>query len=406
VRNFTEYPPLTLYIHFPWCIKKCPYCDFNSHTLQDDLPEHEYIDALVTDLELHAPDIWGRGIESIFIGGGTPSLISAESIDRLLSQVRALTKLDPMAEITLEANPGTVETQRFKDYRAAGINRLSIGIQSFNDDHLQILGRIHNAAEGIKACETAQHAGFDNFNIDLMHGLPEQDIKSALRDIKQGLALAPTHLSYYQLTLEPNTLFAARPPTLPDENTLSEIQTHGLELLREANYLQYEVSAYAKDGFQSHHNRNYWLFGDYLGIGAGAHSKISFPAHNSIVRHSKLRHPKDYLANRSSAERIQQTTEVEPVDARLEFMMNALRLNEGFEIQVFQQRTGEPISVIREALDKAEAKGLLTRSMTQVKTTALGQLHLDTLLQEFMPVDNQTTSSKTVIPIVPATGDS
>lgn len=404
MRKFTEYPPLTLYIHFPWCVKKCPYCDFNSHTLQEDLPEQEYIDALVADLELHAPDIWGRGIESIFIGGGTPSLISAESIDRLLSQVRALTKLDPMAEITLEANPGTVEAQRFKDYRAAGINRLSIGIQSFTDAHLQALGRIHDANEGIRACETARHAGFDNFNIDLMHGLPDQSVDSALQDIKQGLALEPMHLSYYQLTLEPNTLFAARPPTLPDENTLSEIQARGLELLHEANYVQYEISAYAKDGFQSHHNRNYWLFGDYLGIGAGAHSKLSFPALNSIVRHSKVRHPKDYLAQATTEARIQQTTEVKPEDARLEFMMNALRLNEGFDIPVFQQRTGEPISVIRESLDKAEAQGLLTRSMTQIKTTALGQRHLDTLLQEFMP-DNQTMPTKSIIPIVPASGE-
>ncbi len=398
MRHFTEYPPVTLYIHFPWCVKKCPYCDFNSHAVKDEIPEKQYIDALIADLEQHAPDIWGRAIESIFIGGGTPSLISAAGIDRVLAQVRALTKLEPRAEITLEANPGTVEQQRFQEFYAASVNRLSIGVQSFNDKHLKTLGRIHDANNAIKACETARLAGFENYNIDLMHGLPDQSVAEAVADVQQAIELQSTHLSYYQLTLEPNTLFAAQPPTLPDEDTLADIQEHGKQLINDAGYSQYEVSAYAKKGKQCHHNLNYWRFGDYLGIGAGAHSKLSFPADNSIIRHSKPRHPAEYIKTATSNDRIRGLTHVSPEEVRLEFMMNALRLSQGFEIHDFEQRTGEPIAVIRATLEQAEKQGLLTRTLEKIQTTEQGAQYLDTLLELFMPEESGNNSSR-VIPI-------
>lgn len=404
MRHFTEYPPLTLYIHFPWCVKKCPYCDFNSHAVKNEIPEAQYIDSLINDLEQHAPDIWSRSVESVFIGGGTPSLISSAGIDRIMSQVRALTKLEPRAEITMEANPGTVEQQRFSEYRNNGINRLSIGIQSFNDKHLSKLGRIHDAAEAVSACETAMAAGFSNYNIDLMHGLPDQSVDEAIADVAQAIDLSPTHLSYYQLTLEPNTLFAAKPPRLPEEDTLADIQDQGKSLIASAGFEQYEVSAYASNAKRCRHNLNYWLFGDYLGIGAGAHSKLSFPAHNTIVRHSKARHPTDYMKTASTPERIRGESQLSEVDARLEFMMNALRLNDGFSVQEFEGRTGEPISTVRSLLDRAESDGLIERDLQQIKTSALGARHLDTLLQRFMPEEqNGETKSAltdTVIPIV------
>ncbi len=403
MRHFTEYPPLTLYIHFPWCVKKCPYCDFNSHAVKDDIPESQYIDSLIADLEQHAPDIWSRSVESVFIGGGTPSLISSEGIDRLMGQVRALTKLEPRAEITLEANPGTVEQQRFSEYRV-NINRLSIGIQSFNDKHLHSLGRIHGAEEAIAACETAITAGFDNFNIDLMHGLPNQTVDEAIDDVAQAISLKPAHLSYYQLTLEPNTLFAANPPTLPDEQTLDKIQELGKARIFDAGFKQYEVSAYARDDQRCQHNLNYWLFGDYLGIGAGAHSKLSFPAHNSIVRHSKARHPADYIKTASTPDRIRGEIQVSEIEARLEFMMNALRLNGGFSVQEFEGRTGESIASVRRLVDQAQQDGLIERDLQQIKTTDLGARHLDTLLQRFMPeVLSENTKpglTDTVIPII------
>jgi len=402
VRHFTEYPPLTLYIHFPWCVKKCPYCDFNSHAVRDEIPEAQYIDALITDLEQHAPDIWSRSVESVFIGGGTPSLMSSDALDRLLGKVRALTKLEPRAEITLEANPGTFEALRFKEYRESGINRLSIGVQSFNDKHLKALGRIHGAAEAISACETAKVAGFDNFNIDLMHGLPDQTTADAVADVQQALDLLPTHLSYYQLTLEPNTFFAANPPKLPDEQMLADIQEAGKTLIANAGLEQYEVSAYAKPRHRCQHNLNYWLFGDYLGIGAGAHSKLSFPAHNTIIRHSKARHPADYIKSSGSTDRIRGENAVSPVDARLEFMMNALRLNAGFSVQEFEGRTGESIASVRRILEKAEKDGLIERTLQQIKTTELGANYLDTVLQLFMDKDqgDENKSGLTSIPVV------
>ena len=399
MRHFTEYPPLTLYVHFPWCVKKCPYCDFNSHAVKDDIPEQQYIDALILDLEQHAPDIWGRAVESIFFGGGTPSLISGAGIDRLLGKIRALCKLEPRAEITLEANPGTVEQNRFSEYRQSGVNRLSIGVQSFNDEHLQTLGRIHSAKHAISACESAATAGFDNFNIDLMHGLPEQNDSEAVSDIQQAIALQPTHISYYQLTLEPNTLFAVQPPVLPQEDTLADIQQQGNELLKQAGYEQYEVSAYARTGRRCHHNLNYWLFGDYLGIGAGAHSKLSYPANNSIIRHSKPRHPTEYMKSASTADRIRGEQALEPEDVRLEFMMNALRLNDGFSPHDFESRTGEPLVAIRHALDEACESGLLTRTSEQIQTTALGARYLDSLLQIFMPAGSGDASHTKIIPI-------
>ncbi len=402
MRHFTEYPPLTLYIHFPWCVKKCPYCDFNSHAVRDEIPEAQYIDALITDLEQHAPDIWSRSVESVFIGGGTPSLMSSDALDRLLGKVRALTKLEPRAEITLEANPGTFEALRFKEYRESGINRLSIGVQSFNDKHLKALGRIHGAAEAISACETAKVAGFDNFNIDLMHGLPDQTTADAVADVQQALDLLPTHLSYYQLTLEPNTFFAANPPKLPDEQMLADIQEAGKTLIANAGLEQYEVSAYAKPRHRCQHNLNYWLFGDYLGIGAGAHSKLSFPAHNTIIRHSKARHPADYIKSSGSTDRIRGENSVSPVDARLEFMMNALRLNAGFSVQEFEGRTGESIASVRRILEKAEKDGLIERTLQQIKTTELGANYLDTVLQLFMDKDqgDENKSGLTSIPVV------
>ncbi len=402
MRHFTEYPPLTLYIHFPWCIRKCPYCDFNSHAVKDEIPETQYIDALIADLEQHAPDIWSRSVESVFIGGGTPSLLSSEALDRLLGKVRALTKLEPRAEITLEANPGTFEALRFKEYRQSGINRLSIGVQSFNDKHLKALGRIHGASEAISACETAISAGFDNFNIDLMHGLPDQTTDDAIADVKQALDLQATHLSYYQLTLEPNTLFAANPPQLPDEKTLADSQEAGKALIAEAGLEQYEVSAYARTRHRCHHNLNYWLFGDYLGIGAGAHSKLSFPAHNTIIRHSKARHPADYLKTAESVDRIRGEVSVSPAETRLEFMMNALRLNDGFSVQDFEGRTGESIASVRRTLEKAEKEGLIEYQLQQIKTTELGANYLDTVLQLFMDSDqnDDNKSGLTSIPVI------
>ena len=399
MRHFTEYPPLTLYVHFPWCVKKCPYCDFNSHAVKDDIPEQQYIDALIADLEQHAPDIWGRAVESVFFGGGTPSLISGAGIDRLMGKIRALCKLEPRAEITLEANPGTLEQGRFSEYRQSGINRLSIGVQSFNDSHLQTLGRIHSAEHAVSACESAIAAGFDNFNIDLMHGLPEQNVNEAVKDIQQAIELQATHISYYQLTLEPNTLFAVQPPVLPQEDALADIQQQGNELLHQAGYEQYEVSAYAQSNRRCHHNLNYWLFGDYLGIGAGAHSKLSYPADNSIVRHSKPRHPMEYMKSASTTDRIRGRQALEPEDTRLEFMMNALRLNDGFSPHDFESRTGEPMAAIRHALEEATEAGLLTRTSQQVQTTTLGARYLDSLLQIFMPSNPGQGSRTKIIPI-------
>ncbi|OED39223.1 YggW family oxidoreductase [Chromatiales bacterium (ex Bugula neritina AB1)] len=361
------------------------------------------MNAVVADLELHAPDIWGRSVGSVFFGGGTPSLMSAAGMEFLMSRIRSIVKLEPNAEITLEANPGAINQDRFSAYQQAGVNRLSIGVQSFNPIHLQALGRIHSSDDAANAVVSARQAGFENFNLDLMHGLPGQTARHACDDINAALELAPSHISYYQLTLEPNTLFAARPPELPGEETLWDIQQQGKQLLADAGYRQYEVSAYARDNRQCQHNLNYWLFGDYLGIGAGAHSKLTFPAHNSIVRHSKRKQPADYMRTADTPDRIQGQRELGLDDTRLEFMMNALRLNDGFQTADFLSRTGEDIDPLKATIDTLETDGLLTRTPFSVAPTDNGLRYLDSVLEKFLPdaADNSYATKETrVIPII------
>lgn len=386
--NFTALPPLSLYVHLPWCVRKCPYCDFNSHEAKDAVPERAYIDALIADLEQDLPSIWGRPIETVFLGGGTPSLFSPESIDRLFSQLRALLVLPATAEITMEANPGTLEAGKFAEFRAAGINRLSIGVQSFNDDMLKKLGRIHGAREAITAAERAHAAGFDELNLDLMFGLPGQSVAQALADLEQAIALRPTHLSHYQLTLEPNTHYAHAPPAnLPDHDALWEIQQHCQARIAAAGYGQYEVSAYAQAGHRCRHNLNYWLFGDYLGIGAGAHAKISSAQHQRIVRTAKLRHPREYLAKAASAARIASERSLSRREAGFDFMLNALRLNDGFPVALFAEHTGLALNVVEKPLQQAEAKGLIERDLHHIRPTELGQRFLNDLTALFLPED-------------------
>ena len=382
--NFSSLPPLALYIHIPWCVRKCPYCDFNSHEAPQTLPEFEYVDALLRDLEQDLPLAWARPITSIFIGGGTPSLFSAEALDRLFSGLRARLKLLPDIEITLEANPGTVEVGKFRDFRALGINRLSIGVQSFNDTQLQALGRIHGGREAIVAAEAAHAAGFTDFNLDLMHGLPKQSIADAQADMKQAIALAPTHISYYQLTLEPNTYFYNHPPSLPDDEHLADIEEAGQALLAQAGYAQYEVSAYAKPGMRCAHNLNYWEYGDYLGIGAGAHGKITLPAEQRILRRARIKNPRDYQANAGTPSAY---SEEQPKvrDAAFEFMLNALRLKSGFAPHLFQERAGIPLSQIQNAMQQAEKDGLLDWSIQRIAATPHGWRYLNDLMQHFLP---------------------
>jgi len=374
-------PPLSLYVHFPWCVRKCPYCDFNSHEAKGGFPEEEYLAALRADLENALPLIWGRKIYTIFIGGGTPSLMSAAGLDRLLSDIRTLLPLDSAVEITMEANPGTFEAEKFRSYRTSGINRLSIGIQSFNPNHLQALGRIHDETEAKRAVEIAQ-ANFDNFNLDLMYALPSQTVEEARRDVATAIGFAPPHLSLYHLTLEPNTLFAKYPPAVPDDDTSAEMQDMIEAMTQEAGYQHYEVSAYAKAGRQARHNLNYWQFGDYLGIGAGAHSKISFP--HRIVRQMRYKHPKTYLEQTACGQAIQEEFEIGRGDLGFEFMLNALRLVDGFEPNLFAERTGFVINTIDAALNTAEAKGLLYRDHKIIKPTELGKRFLNDLQQIFL----------------------
>ena len=383
--NFTALPPLSLYIHVPWCVRKCPYCDFNSHKSPDKLPEDTYIDAIIRDLEQEIPSVWGRTVQSIFIGGGTPSLFSAEAYDRLFSSIRALIPLSPHAEITLEANPGTFEAQRFADYRDLGINRLSIGIQSFNDQSLAALGRIHDSKQAIKAVETAHKVGFDNFNLDLMFGLPHQTEKTARIDVTTAIALEPSHISYYQLTLEPNTLFYQHPPTLPDEDPIIDWQIANQQRLAEAGYRQYEVSAYARKNKQSQHNLNYWHFGDYLGIGAGAHGKITDAAKQSITRRSKQKQPQTYMDTAGTSTVILSEDIISKSDIGFEFMLNALRLTDGFPTPLFYQHVGLPISHINQALEQAEQQGLLERNIHLIRPTEKGQRYLNVLIELFLP---------------------
>lgn len=382
--QLTQLPPLSLYIHFPWCVQKCPYCDFNSHAVKDGIPEKEYIQALIKDVENHLPDIWGRSITSIFMGGGTPSLFSPEALDHLMAELRSRLNLKPDIEITLEANPGTVEQGKFTEFRDIGINRLSIGIQSFSEYHLHTLGRIHNRKDAIRAAELAHDAGFDNFNLDLMFGLPQQSIEQALRDIKTAIDLEPTHISHYQLTIEPNTFFYSHPPTLPDDDRIWTMQEQCQTILAEQGFQHYEVSAYAKDKKQSQHNLNYWQFGDYLGIGAGAHGKLSNAHKQSITRHWKLKHPQDYLKINAGQSILAGEKILQESDLTLEFMMNALRLNEGVETSLFSQHTGLSIDSIADPLQKACDKGWLEVDDSHIKPTEQGRRFLNDLLELFV----------------------
>ncbi len=379
--NFQVLPPLSLYIHIPWCVRKCPYCDFNSHEMRGTIPESEYIAALVRDLEMALPLTWGRKVYTVFFGGGTPSLLSGEAVAEILRQVRMLLPLDLNAEITLEANPGTVEVDRFALFRDAGVNRLSLGIQSFNDKHLQALGRIHTANEAKRAIEIAQRY-FDNINLDLMYALPQQTRDEALQDVQTALQYLPQHLSCYHLTLEPNTLFAHQPPSLPDDDASSDMQQAIEALLAKRGYVHYETSAFAQPKRQSRHNLNYWQFGDYLGIGAGAHSKLSF--HDKVLRQMRNKQPQVYMDAVAQGTPVQEEHEVDGKDIAFEFMMNALRLNQGFDSVLFQERTNLPLLSIRRELEEAEKRGLLMRDPQRIAPTLQGQRFLNDLLGIFL----------------------
>lgn len=412
--NFRALPPLSLYIHIPWCVRKCPYCDFNSHEARGGIPEEKYVAALVRDLEMALPSIWGRKVYTVFFGGGTPSLLSGDAVAEILRQVRMLLPLDLNAEITLEANPGTVEAGKFAQFRDAGVNRLSLGIQSFNDKHLQELGRIHSSQEAKNAIGIAQQH-FDNINLDLMYALPQQTLEEALLDVQTALQFKPQHMSCYHLTLEPNTRFHLDPPPLPDDDASSDMQQRIEELLAMRGYEHYETSAFAQPGRRSRHNLNYWQFGDYLGIGAGAHSKLSF--HDKVLRQMRYKQPQAYMdavscsapvwARRGEAEPsgagvpavhplpqsagcasnvsgVQEEHEVSHDDLAFEFMMNALRLNEGFDSSLFQERTSLPLLSIRRELEEAEQRGLLFRDLKKIAPTEAGRRFLNDLLQIFL----------------------
>jgi putative oxygen-independent coproporphyrinogen III oxidase len=375
--RFAALPPLALYAHLPWCVRKCPYCDFNSHEKSDALPEREYVDALVADLEAMLPSVWGRRVTSLFIGGGTPSLFSPESVDRFLAAVRARVPLGPGAEVTLEANPGTAEAGRFRGYREAGVNRISLGIQSFDDAKLKALGRIHSADEARRAIEMAQGA-FDNVNLDLMYGLPQQTVAQAQAEIAQAARWGTAHLSAYQLTLEPNTVFFSKPPVLPSHDTAADMQLAVEEALGEAGFEHYETSAFARPGRRCRHNLNYWEFGDYLGLGAGAHGKLSFS--DRVTRHERPKQPRDYMAQAGTA----QEKGVAPRELPFEFMMNALRLVEGVPAAYFEERTGLPRAVVALRLGMAAERGLLDADPRRIRPTRQGRLFLNELLQVFL----------------------
>ena len=376
-------PPLSLYIHLPWCVQKCPYCDFNSHTAKAENDQERYVDALLADLASELPHVWGRPVETIFIGGGTPSLFSAASINRLLAGVRALVRVQPAAEITLEANPGTFEREKFEGFRDAGITRLSIGVQSFNDACLKKLGRIHNSGEALAAIETALHL-FERVNIDLMYALPGQDVAGALADVQTSLATGVSHISAYHLTMEPNTPFGhTPPPDLPADETAQDIEDAVQQALQEAGFIHYETSAFAKNGHFCRHNLNYWQFGDYLGIGAGAHSKISFP--DRVVRQVRWRDPATYMDKAAAGQALSNEHEVDLKARAFEFMMNALRLKDGFELLRFTERTGLTLASIQHPLAEAEAKGLLARDLARVWPTARGFDFLSDLQALFLP---------------------
>ena len=370
-------PPLALYVHIPWCVRKCPYCDFNSHERAGALPEQEYVARLMRDIEESLPSVWGRRVVSVFIGGGTPSLFSPESIDALLSGARARLALEPDAEITLEANPGTVEAARFRGFREAGVNRISIGVQSFDDRMLGALGRIHSGLEALRAIEAAA-ACFDNVNIDLMYALPGQSAAMARADLQQAIRLGVPHVSAYQLTIEPNTVFWSRPPALPEHDAAADMQLALEDLLGAAGYQHYETSAFARPARRCRHNLNYWQFGDYLGIGAGAHGKVSFA--DRVTRHARAKQPAEYM----KADAQPQESVVAAGGLPFEFMLNALRLGEGFAPALFTERTGLPITVVERELEAAEARGLLERDWKRIRPSVRGRRFLNELLQSFL----------------------
>ena len=385
--SLTALPPLALYIHFPWCERKCPYCDFNSHQIKEGVgqavfDEQRYIKALIADLESELPNVWGRQVHSIFIGGGTPSLISPAGMDELLSAIRARINLDPDAEITMEANPGSIEAEKFAAYARCGINRVSIGVQSFQDEQLKTLGRIHNSEEAKRAIEIAmQH--FPAVNIDLMYGLPNQTLAAAKNDLETALSFHTPHLSLYNLTLEPNTYFANFPPKLPSEDEIDLMFEQNLALLQQAGYQRYEVSAYAKKGQECKHNLNYWRFGDYIGIGAGAHGKISYP--NKVTRQVRERHPETYMsAMENQGHAVIESKEINAQDLPFEFMLNALRLTDGVDTASFTERTGLPLSVISKGLKQACQKGLLDEDPSKLKPTDQGLRYLNNLQEIFL----------------------
>jgi putative oxygen-independent coproporphyrinogen III oxidase len=387
----TALPPLTLYAHIPWCVRKCPYCDFNSHERSGALPETEYVAKLIADLEGLLPSVWGRRLASVFIGGGTPSLFSPQAIDALLSGVRARLTLEPGAEVTLEANPGTVEAARFRGFRDAGVNRISVGVQSFDERMLAALGRIHSAGEARRAIDAAL-AAFDNVNIDLMYGLPEQDLSNLSSDIKQALACGVPHVSAYQLTIEPNTAFWSKPPPLPEHDLCADMQVMVEEILNQNGFEHYETSAFAMPGRRCRHNLNYWEFGDYLGIGAGAHGKLSFA--DRITRHERTKQPREYLEKK---ENLAEKT-VPAGELPFEFMLNALRLVEGFPVSLFGERTGLPLVTINSQLEKAEKQGLLERDWRRICPTERGRLFLNELLEKFLP-DRKSGSGTDYFPL-------
>ena len=381
---FKAPPPLGLYVHLPWCERKCPYCDFNSHQADGAIPEQEYVDALLRDVEQDLPLIWGRGIDSIFIGGGTPSLFSAAAIERLLSGLRALFNFAPAIEITLESNPGSADRDRYRGYREAGINRLSIGVQSFDDGMLARLGRVHDAATAHAAFAAARDAGFDNINLDLMFALPGQRRRQALADLEQATALGPEHLSHYQLTIEPNTLFHSRPPSgLPGEDASAAMQIECQTLLEANEYRQYEVSAWCRAGRESRHNSNYWRFGDYLGIGAGAHGKITLVGENRVLRRVRRRQPRAYLESGGRAS-IASETELDGADLCFEFMLNALRLKAGFDASLFHETTGLSLNLLLPGIETARQRGLLDFDGKKIRPTELGFDHLNALQALFL----------------------
>lgn len=375
--------PLSLYIHIPWCIKKCPYCDFNSHEARNEIPEERYLKALIHDLESELPNIWGRSIESIFIGGGTPSLFSAKTIDTLLRSLCERLYIRPNIEITMEANPGTFEQERFNGYREAGVNRLSIGIQSYNDNHLKALGRIHGSAEASNASNIANKAGFENYNLDLMFGLPQQTIEEALADLQQAIEAKPNHISWYQLTIEENTLFHYSPPPIPNDELIWEIQKQGQDLLQDAGYEQYEVSAYAQQNQRSKHNQNYWEFGDYLGIGAGAHGKLTMPD-GSITRHTKFRHPEKYMTNALNNQARSTEKPLSKDDIVFEFMLNIARLKSGFTAELFEQRTWLSFTEVESKLDNLISEGLMKKVQHQFKPSDKGYLFVNDIVNRFL----------------------